>query len=342
MTVLEKVNYLKGLIDGMNLDESDEVTKVIKVMTDVMEQMALELDAVGQDLDDTMELVDEIDDDLADVEDFLSDDYDEEDEEEFEEMDLPCSGCTGCGEVDDGSIYEFTCPSCGGTVYVDEDTIDLGAIPCPNCGKEVEFDQDFLFEEDEKDGDITDKMVIESISKFVDKKKHICNVTYAVANSKGAVSKATRKVQFTDYRKPHFVLKEPLCFKIGSDTDVKSKIGATDVFDGDISNKVKILSKDMSTTMTGQYAITAQVTNSLGDTVTLKTIATIEQENNFSPTITLKKNIVYIKVGAKFNPKDYIESAKDGDGKTLSIGSIKVASSSVKTKKQVVIRLNTR
>ena len=186
---------------------------------------------------------------------------------------------------------------------------------------------------DEKDGDITDKMVIESISKFVDKKKHICNVTYAVANSQGVVSKATRKVQFTDYRKPHFVLKEPLCFTIGSDTDIKSKIGATDVFDGDISDKVKILSRDMSTTMTGQYAITAQVTNSLGDTVTLKAIATIEQENNFSPTITLKKNIVYIKVGAKFNPKDYIESAKDGDGKTLSIGSIKVASSSVKTKK---------
>lgn len=62
---------------------------------------------------------------------------------------------------------------------------------------------------DSKDGDITSRLVVESISKFVDKKNHICNITYAVANSRGVVTKATRKIQFTDYKKPRFVCRSP-------------------------------------------------------------------------------------------------------------------------------------
>ena len=33
---------------------------------------------------------------------------------------------------------------------------------------------------DSKDGDITSRLVVESISKFVDKKNHICNITNSV------------------------------------------------------------------------------------------------------------------------------------------------------------------
>lgn len=186
---------------------------------------------------------------------------------------------------------------------------------------------------DSKDGDITSRLVVESISKFVDKKQHICNVTYAVANSRGIVTKATRKIQFTDYKKPRFVLSQSLCFDTGTDVDVKSVIGATDVFDGDISNRVKILSRDISTNTSGDNTITAQVTNSLGDTVKLKAVVVIKQDNNVSPTIKLSQNIVYTKVGKAFHPKDYITSVEDNSGKSISKNSVKVTSSSVKTKK---------
>lgn len=74
---------------------------------------------------------------------------------------------------------------------------------------------------DEKDGDITSKIVVESISKFVDKKEHICNVTYAVSNSAGHVAKASRKVKYIDYISPRFILKKPLCLETGSDTSVE-------------------------------------------------------------------------------------------------------------------------
>lgn len=186
---------------------------------------------------------------------------------------------------------------------------------------------------DSKDGDITSRLVVESISKFVDKKNHICNITYAVANSRGVVTKATRKIQFTDYKKPIFVLSQSLCFDTGTDADVKSVIGATDVFDGDISRKVKILSKDISTNISGDNTITAQVTNSLGDTVKLKAVVVIKQDNNLSPVIKLSQNIVYTNVGESFNPKKYIQSVEDNSGKAISKNNVRVTSSSVKTKK---------
>lgn len=186
---------------------------------------------------------------------------------------------------------------------------------------------------DEKDGDITSKIVVESISKFVDKKEHICNVTYAVSNSGGHVAKATRKVKFIDYTSPRFILKKPLCLETGSDTNVKDIIGAKDMIDGDISNKVKILSRGISTNTSGDNTVTAQVTNSLGDTVKLKATVIIKQDNNISPTIELKKNIEYIKKGAEFDAKSFIKSVEDIAGKSMDIGSVKIKSSSVKTDK---------
>lgn len=224
--------------------------------------------------------------------------------------------------------------------YKDKSGVD-STVPVIQMDKEqIEVsvkDKDALLKgviaRDKKDGDVTSKIVVESISKFVDKKEHICNVTYAVSNSGGHVAKATRKVKFIDYTSPRFILKKPLCLETGSDTNVKDIIGAKDIIDGDISNKVKILSRGISTNTSGDNTVTAQVTNSLGDTVKLKATVIIKQDNNISPTIELKKNIEYIKKGAEFDAKSFIKSVEDIDGKSMDIGSVKIKSSSVKTDK---------
>lgn len=184
---------------------------------------------------------------------------------------------------------------------------------------------------DEKDGDLTSRIVVESVSKFIDKKNHICKVTYVVADSDNNVTKATRKVKFTDYEKPKFTLSQPLCFNIGSDSSVADIIGAIDEFDGDISRNVKILSSTVSNRIAGEYTITAQVTNSLGDTSKLKATVVIRQGNNLSPIIALKKNIVYLKVGDEFDAGTYIKSVTDKDGNSMSTNTVDVISSSVNT-----------
>lgn len=187
--------------------------------------------------------------------------------------------------------------------------------------------------EDKEDGDITNNIVIESISKFVDKRKHISNITYAVSDSDNNVVKKTRQVRYKDYRKPRFTLSQPLCFDVGSEINVPDVLGAVDDVDGDISDKVKILSSIATTRVAGSYVITAQVTNSLGATSTIKATVTIRQGNNLNPVITLKKNIIYLKVGDDFNPDKYIDSVKDNEGKKMSNDLVKVIKSSVNMNK---------
>ena len=186
---------------------------------------------------------------------------------------------------------------------------------------------------DSKDGDLRDDIIVESISQFIDKKNHVSNITYAVADKDYHVAKATRQIQYTDYTHPRFVLKTPLCLETGTDESVKDIIGAVDCIDGDISRKVKILSTTFSTLSSGDSTVTAQVTNSMGDTIKMKAHVIVRSSNIKAPTINLKKNIVYLNKGDRFNELKQIKSVTNNDNKTISKKGVKVANSTVNTKK---------
>ena len=229
----------------------------------------------------------------------------------------------------------------GWNLYSDKKAVDQ-TYPEIQVGKEIlqvpvkagkeELLRDVIAK-DAKDGDLTNRVIVESISKFVDKENHICNVTYVVADSDNNVTRKSRKIQFTDYQGPKFTLKQPLCFDIGSDTNVSDVIGAVDDYDGDISRNVKILSSTVYTNKAGEYTVKAQVTNSLGDTAKLIATVVIRQSNSLSPAISLKQNVVYLKVGDHFDAMDYIKSVKDHNQKSLPVEDVKVISSSVNMKK---------
>lgn len=226
--------------------------------------------------------------------------------------------------------------------YYNEKVVKNNSAPTIEFGKKIievsiEDKEEVLLEdviaEDKEDGDITANIVIESISKFVDKKNHISNITYAVSDSDNNVVKKTRQIRYKDYEKPRFTLSQPLCFDVGSELNVPDVLGAVDGVDGDISDKVKILSSLASTRIAGSYVITAQVTNSLGATSTIKATVTIRQGNNLNPVIKLKENIVYLKAGKSFDPYKYIDSVKDSKGDKLSNDLVKVIKSSVNMNK---------
>lgn len=199
------------------------------------------------------------------------------------------------------------------------------------AGKE-EFLKDVIAQ-DAKDGDLTNRVIVESISKFIDKENHICKITYAVADSDNNVTKKTRKIRFTDYESPKFTASGPLVLEMGTDTKPSDIIGAIDDYDGDISGKIKVLSSTISTRTEDEYNFTAQVTNSLGDTAKLKATVVIAQGNNLSPIIELNQYIAYLKVGDKFEPEKYIKSVKDPEGNDISKGKVEVVRSTVNTKK---------
>ena len=124
MNAQEKVAYLKGLMDGMKLDKDDNSTKLFAAVSDVLEELAKDVDDLDTGLCELNDEVDEIDEDLGSVEELVygvdDDDDDDEDEEE--------SCC-----------YSAKCPNCGETVEFDECDIEDGVIFCPNCNEKLEF-----------------------------------------------------------------------------------------------------------------------------------------------------------------------------------------------------------
>lgn len=117
MTLTEKAAYLKGLAEGLKLDETTAEGKVLAELLGLVSEMATELSELR-------EYVEELDDDLGAVEEDL---YDEEDEDYYDDED----------EEDDTCFYEAVCPSCGETLCFDE-SIDPTDITCPNCGEQFE------------------------------------------------------------------------------------------------------------------------------------------------------------------------------------------------------------
>ena len=151
MTISEKSAYLKGLMDGLKLNTESDEGKMIAGIVDLLGDMAKrvtdieettiaisdELDEIEEDLDAIEDFImDEDDDDFEDFEDYEDDDW--EDEEDPEEgFDFGDEDTTG---------YEVEC-ACGEIIDFDEETLEKGSIVCPNCGETLEFSLD---DEDEE------------------------------------------------------------------------------------------------------------------------------------------------------------------------------------------------
>lgn len=134
MEIGEKVAYLKGLIEGLEIDKSTKEGKVILAIADVLAEVAVTVEDMQDQIDEVVEVVDTIDEDLGDVEKIV---YDLDDDDYCDD------DC--CCDDDDEDEYEVVCPSCGDTICLNEGMIAEGSMTCPGCGELLEFD----FEDDE-------------------------------------------------------------------------------------------------------------------------------------------------------------------------------------------------
>ena len=107
MTVTEKSAYLRGLFEGLDLDDDKDTTKIIKAMLDVIDDLSLTVSDLEDEVAMLTEQVDAVDDDCC---------------------------------CDDEDVYEVDCPACGETVFFDGEDIDAGFAACPACGEKLEFE----------------------------------------------------------------------------------------------------------------------------------------------------------------------------------------------------------
>jgi hypothetical protein len=141
MTISEKAAYLKGLMDGLNLDTDKAEGKMIAAMVELLGDVTKRLTDVEETTIAISDELDEIEDDLDAIEDFIMDEEEDYDDEDFEDCEDDCDECDcDCDEV----IYEVEC-SCGNIIEFDEETLDQGSIVCDKCGETLEF----TFEDEE-------------------------------------------------------------------------------------------------------------------------------------------------------------------------------------------------
>lgn len=150
MTTKEYSSYIKGLIEGTNLNLTTPEGKIISALAELADQMAGEIETLRDELDVCNQYIEEVDEDLGAVEELIYDDCDcdccDDDCCDDDECDDEC--CCGCDDDEDEDEEEFycaMCPHCGGKVYFD-DTVNPEDVICPACQKPILEDE----EEDEE------------------------------------------------------------------------------------------------------------------------------------------------------------------------------------------------
>ena len=157
MTLTERTAYIKGLCEGLGLDQKDTPeAKIINALLELCEEITLEIEDIEADIGELADYCEELDEDLGDVEQVLLDMDDECDCDcgcDCDDCDCDCDDCECDCCCDDEDYYEILCPSCGETVCFDGSAFDEDTLLCPACGSEIGE----IFDEDEVDLEAEDK-----------------------------------------------------------------------------------------------------------------------------------------------------------------------------------------
>ena len=157
MTISEKSAYLKGLMDGLNLDTEKAEGKMISAIVDLLADVTKKLTDVEDTTIAISDELDQIEEDLDAIEDFIMDEDEDEDYEDYEddfddeddyEDEFEDEGFDFGDE--DSIIYEVKC-ACGNVINFDEDTLEEGSIICDQCGETLEFTWEDDDDEDEEE-----------------------------------------------------------------------------------------------------------------------------------------------------------------------------------------------
>lgn len=130
MTNSERASYIRGLMEGLELDPKAKETKVLNAMVELLDDLCVSMEELEDRFDELSGQVDEIDEDLGSL------------EEDYYDLDDDDCGCGHHHDDFDDTEFEVECPSCGREILLNDEMLEEGSITCPNCGEKLEFDLD--------------------------------------------------------------------------------------------------------------------------------------------------------------------------------------------------------
>lgn len=176
---------------------------------------------------------------------------------------------------------------------------------------------------DPQDGDLTDRVIVAGVSKLIS--NNTAKVTYLVFDSDDNMASCIRRIRYVDYQKPYFTIdpRLPLVYPQSAEVTVTDRVGAVDVIDGSISDRIRVSTLE-ATDDPELYEITVQVTNSVGDTAWLKLPVMMLSSDRQRPTVELEEYLLYLEIGASFDPMDYLKSVRLADGTEVDLSTVTV------------------
>ena len=131
MTISEKSAYLKGLMEGLSLDTETNEGKMIAAIVDLLGDMSKRVADIEETTIAISDELDEIEEDLDAIEDYILDEDDEDDWDDYDDEGFDFGD-------EESTIYEVQC-ACGEIIDFDEEVLEKGSMVCPNCGETLEF-----------------------------------------------------------------------------------------------------------------------------------------------------------------------------------------------------------
>lgn len=175
---------------------------------------------------------------------------------------------------------------------------------------------------DDRDGDLTDRILVERISRF--SQPGACQVSYVVFDNSNNFCRYRRNVVYDDYVSPRLQLEQPLMYRLGENITIMDRIRLYDCLDGDITYVLKLESSNVSSDTAGVYEIELHATNNYGDEIYAKVPLNIGVYASDGPQIQLKQYLAYAKAGEEFSPLSFVEFVKDKNGASIPLDRVKV------------------
>lgn len=129
-TLEKRISYLRGLTDGLEIEESTREGKILSEVIQILDDMYGEMLALDARMEETESYVEAVDEDLSDLELLLYDEddelyevIDEDDLEEYYDLDDSEDAFVYDERRNDDEFetsYEFECPSCQEVIFLHE------------------------------------------------------------------------------------------------------------------------------------------------------------------------------------------------------------------------------
>lgn len=150
MLLSEKVAYLRGLMDGLRIDQNTDEGKVMMGIFDLLEEMAYAI----MDIEDERE---EINNYISNIEEAICDKIGTSESccDEDPSKDYVDESNQSLEDLKEEEVYQVECPSCNDSIYIDYDMISNGSMNCPNCSELLEFEDGEDYSDD--NGEYIDK-----------------------------------------------------------------------------------------------------------------------------------------------------------------------------------------